>query len=43
LAPPALLAQKASESSATKMPMVIAICCNDPSRPRIDAGAISAM
>ena len=42
-APPAAVASSWSDSSAAKMPSVIASCCSDPSRPRIAAGAISAM
>ena len=40
---PALSASSASDSSATKMPMVMASCWRDPSAPRYRAGAISAM
>ena len=42
-APPATRARKASESRAMKMPVTMASCCNEPMRPRIDAGEISAM
>ena len=42
-APPATPASRASESRATKMPSTMAICCSDASRPRMWAGAISAM
>ena len=41
--PPAAAAIAKSESRATKMPVTIASCCREPSRPRIDAGLISAM
>ena len=41
--PPAAVAKMKSTSSEMKMPVTIANCCNEPSRPRIRAGAISAM
>jgi len=43
LAPPAELAKTASESSAAKIPIVMASCCSEPSRPRSCLGEISAM
>ena len=42
-APPAAVASSWSDSSAAKIPRVIASCWSEPSRPRIAAGAISAM
>ena len=41
--PPAEFAISALDSSATKMPSTIAICCSEPRRPRYFAGATSAM
>ena len=42
-APPADVASSWSDSRAAKIPSVMASCCSDPSRPRMAAGAISAM
>jgi hypothetical protein len=41
--PPAARASRKSTRSEIKMPRTIASCCREPSRPRILAGAISAM
>ena len=41
--PPAARARRKSTSSEMKIPVTMASCCRDASRPRIRAGAISAM
>src|SRR5437763_87440 len=43
LAPPAILARIALLTKALNSPTTIAICCSEASRPRICAGATSAM
>jgi hypothetical protein len=41
--PPAAAAKAKSTSRERKMPVTMASCCSEPSRPRIRAGATSAM
>ncbi len=41
--PPARCASSESTASDTKMPVTIASCCSEPSRPRMRGGEVSAM